>query len=174
MDTIARSADVSKATLYAHFSGKETLFTAVMQAELEQYGHHLSNIASAPVGNLREQLVLAATSLMDFMLRPSTLQMFRVIIAENTRIPEICRAAIAGKRQRSHHAVASIFQGGIDSGALRPHDPTEAATVFLAFIKGDLVWDCLISPRQPSVGQISTSANAIADRIIALYALPKG
>src|SRR5262245_33864929 len=37
MDTIAREAGVSKATVYAHFSGKEELFGAVVGRECERY-----------------------------------------------------------------------------------------------------------------------------------------
>ena len=39
MDTIAREAGVSKATVYAHFAGKEELFGAVIgrECELEQH-----------------------------------------------------------------------------------------------------------------------------------------
>src|ERR1700747_2635663 len=37
MDTIAREAGVSKATVYAHFSGKEELFGAVIERECERY-----------------------------------------------------------------------------------------------------------------------------------------
>src|SRR5262245_3207960 len=37
MDTIAREAGVSKATVYAHFSGKEELFGAVIERECGLY-----------------------------------------------------------------------------------------------------------------------------------------
>ncbi len=37
MDTIAREAGVSKATVYAHFGSKEELFGAVIERECEQY-----------------------------------------------------------------------------------------------------------------------------------------
>ena len=37
MDTIAREAGVSKATVYAHFGSKEELFGAVIERECERY-----------------------------------------------------------------------------------------------------------------------------------------
>jgi TetR/AcrR family transcriptional repressor of mexJK operon len=37
MDAIARDAGVSKATVYAHFAGKEELFGAVIGRECERY-----------------------------------------------------------------------------------------------------------------------------------------
>jgi TetR/AcrR family transcriptional repressor of mexJK operon len=37
MDAIAREAGVSKATVYAHFAGKEELFGAVIGRECEHY-----------------------------------------------------------------------------------------------------------------------------------------
>ena len=38
MDTIAREAGVSKATVYAHFANKEQLFGAVIAAVSERFG----------------------------------------------------------------------------------------------------------------------------------------
>ncbi|HXO91725.1 MAG TPA: helix-turn-helix domain-containing protein, partial [Stellaceae bacterium] len=37
MDSIAREAGVSKATVYAHFAGKEELFGAMIGRECERY-----------------------------------------------------------------------------------------------------------------------------------------
>ena len=42
MDAIARDAGVSKATVYAHFVGKEELFGAVIGRECEHYFDDLS------------------------------------------------------------------------------------------------------------------------------------
>ena len=52
MDAIARQADVSKATLYAHFSSKESLFIAVMDEQWQGYAAALDQIANDPNGDL--------------------------------------------------------------------------------------------------------------------------
>src|SRR5260370_42036486 len=49
MDTIAREAGVSKATVYAHFVGKEELFGAVIGRECGLYFARFSAGGPAPV-----------------------------------------------------------------------------------------------------------------------------
>src|SRR3954464_9652902 len=43
MDAIARTANVSKATLYAHFSGKEELFAAMVSGECRAQSRMLTS-----------------------------------------------------------------------------------------------------------------------------------
>src|SRR3954462_7448486 len=48
MDAIARTANVSKATLYAHFSGKEELFAAIVSHACRTQSRLLSASDTAP------------------------------------------------------------------------------------------------------------------------------
>lgn len=46
MDDIARAVGIKKASLYSHYSGKESIFTAVFNAILEDYTVFIDNLTS--------------------------------------------------------------------------------------------------------------------------------
>src|SRR5271155_488811 len=86
MDTIAREAGVSKATVYAHFAGKEELFGAVIGRECERY------LASFSVGELdprdvRASLTVLGRRFLELVLSPDGIALHRIISAEVTRFP---------------------------------------------------------------------------------------
>ena len=170
MDAIARRADVSKATLYAHFASKEALFAAVMLSQREGYERQLEEVAADQQGNFAERITRIGVSLLTFMLSPSKLQMFRVIIAENERIPDICQTFLKASREHSYQKVAGVFRDGITSGQLVPHDADEAARFFVAALRGDLVWSSLLGSQiRPSETEIAERVTAVVQPIVGLY-----
>ncbi|MEO1155519.1 MAG: TetR/AcrR family transcriptional regulator, partial [Pseudomonadota bacterium] len=88
VDDIARSAGVSKATLYSYFPDKRILFMEVAKSEClrqeeatdEMIGHH------APP---REALGIAAERMMRLFLSDLGRNVFRVCVAESERFPEL-------------------------------------------------------------------------------------
>jgi TetR/AcrR family transcriptional regulator, regulator of autoinduction and epiphytic fitness len=89
MAAIAKDADVSTATLYKHFANKETLFDAVVADRIQQF-----DIASPPDDidpslPLDEGLKQVSASFVELMRDDNTLDMFRVIISEVSRFPEL-------------------------------------------------------------------------------------
>src|SRR5262252_1705184 len=69
MDTIAREAGVSKATVYAHFAGKEELFGAGIGRECERF------LASFSAGDLdpldiRNSLTILGRRFLELVLSP--------------------------------------------------------------------------------------------------------
>src|SRR5271169_6014472 len=67
MDTIAREAGVSKATVYAHFSGKEDLFGAVIGRECERYFARFSARELDP-GDVRASLTVLGCRFLELLL----------------------------------------------------------------------------------------------------------
>src|SRR5687768_4961003 len=79
MDAIARMANVSKATLYAHFSGKEELFAAMISHACRTQ----SRLLSAPDAEgleLTEALSEIGRNLLSFILSPQAIAIFRVVV----------------------------------------------------------------------------------------------
>src|SRR5215470_3363319 len=72
MDTIAREAAVSKATVYAHFTGKEELFGAVVARLSERRFHGFSAEALDPV-DIESSLLTIATRFLDLVLSPEAI-----------------------------------------------------------------------------------------------------
>src|SRR5688572_6206965 len=86
MDAIAREAGVSKATVYAHYTGKEELFGAVV-AHLSQRRFHGFSVEALDPGDIEASLTTIAARFLDLVLSPEAIALNRIIIGEVTRFP---------------------------------------------------------------------------------------
>ncbi|MDQ2095800.1 TetR/AcrR family transcriptional regulator [Rhodalgimonas zhirmunskyi] len=88
VDEIARTAGVSKATLYSYFPDKGRLFMEVTRCECER-------LAQNALQEIREDappeqvLAAAALTLNRLLLTPVAQRMFRICVAERDRFPEL-------------------------------------------------------------------------------------
>ena len=91
MDQVSRTANVSKATLYAYFPSKDALFAAIMcdKGIDNPLGEDLFPTV---VSDLRAALEAIGFRMLRFMLRERTLAIYRIAIAESVRFPELGRA----------------------------------------------------------------------------------
>jgi TetR/AcrR family transcriptional regulator, mexJK operon transcriptional repressor len=129
MQQIADAAGVNKATLYYHFTDKDTLFAAVMADELERLraGVAQAMAAEAPLRvRLRQaaEFIFAATRadfgrLASEMRQHLTREQHERLFHEHPPPWELFRPAIA-------EAAAS--------GEIRPVDPGQAARLFFAMV----------------------------------------
>jgi TetR/AcrR family transcriptional regulator, mexJK operon transcriptional repressor len=86
MDTIAREAGVSKATVYAHFGSKEELFGAVIERECEQYFDRFS-AGELDTRDVRASLMILGRRFLELILSPDAIALHRIIVGEVTRFP---------------------------------------------------------------------------------------
>src|ERR1700733_2516799 len=90
MDAIARQAAVSKATLYAHFGGKDALFAALIVMECRHLSDQIGRGALyAP--DIREALLQVAKDFNNLLCSGEGLTMYRIVVAEAPRFPELGR-----------------------------------------------------------------------------------
>src|ERR1051325_11355025 len=78
MHAIAREAGVSKATVYAHYGGKEALFGAVVARLSERRFHSFSVEALDPV-DIEASLTVIAMRFLDLVLSPEAIALNRII-----------------------------------------------------------------------------------------------
>ena len=114
-DMIQREAGVSKSTVYAHFTNKEALFTAVIKSECTAFTRALHNIRFQP-GRLKETLGILARTYLDVVLSPSGLALYRVAIAESARFPALAHTFYLAGPQVSARLVADLLAGASQSG----------------------------------------------------------
>src|SRR6202030_99299 len=86
MDGIAREAGVSKATVYAHFTGKEELFGAIVARLSERRFGGVSVEALDPM-DIEASLNAIAHRFLDLVLSPEAISLNRIIVGEVTRFP---------------------------------------------------------------------------------------
>lgn len=90
MDAIAKRARVSKITVYAHFSSKQALFSAII-AELAGRltgAIERMTLAGLPPAQALRQL---ARAYLDLALAPRSLALHRLVVAEAARHPQLGR-----------------------------------------------------------------------------------
>ncbi len=143
MDAVARAAGVSKATLYTHFTSKAELFSAIVAAECARA---VPMVACHEVGDLpvSDALLRIGRTLLDLLLSPEALGVYRVVIAESPRFPELGRAF--------YHAGPALTLGALSEylalvdgrGELTVPDPTIAAELFWGMIRSHAHLRCLL------------------------------
>lgn len=137
MDQIARDAGVSKATVYAHFESKEKLFAAIVQGACAAYAEGIVP-ALTETDDMREALTRIARSIENFLLAPRTLGIYRVIIAEGPRFPELVQAFVDSGPLPFLKLLTEFFQRGSERGLLTVKNPRLAAHQLVWLVRGPL------------------------------------
>lgn len=106
MEAIAREAGVTKRTLYRRARNKGDLFVDVVDRLAQQAGMpQLSCIAPGP---LEQRLTSASVILLEWLLEPKSLALYRLVVAEAAQHPGLART-VDGPFQRATDAVAAIL-----------------------------------------------------------------
>lgn len=134
MDVVAGRAGVSKATIYAHFAGKDDLFGAIIRHRCEQVS--AARLMEGKGKNVREALTGMARQLMQTLLAPEALGMYRVVAAEAARQPELARAYFEAGPVQGKANLAAALSALAERGDLRIDDPWRAADLFVGMLRG--------------------------------------
>lgn len=158
MSIIAATAGVSKGTLYNYFAGKKELFAAFVQRECAQS-------LSVIFDDVDEDAPLAATlyqtgrRLVDMLTTESAILMFRMVVAEARKFPELAALFDAAGPQRALVRMAALIGHHAARGRISIEDPTFAASQLLS----------LMQPRalmQRRMGLIDAVPEAEKDRTV--------
>ncbi|CAA2109885.1 TetR/AcrR family transcriptional regulator [Variovorax paradoxus] len=170
-DMIQREAGVSKSTVYAHYPTKEALFTAVVEIECAAFTAAMRRAEIRP-GKLRETLTDLARAYLDVVLSPTGLSLFRVVVGEAPRFPNLARRfyvagpqAVAG--MVAEHLVGAAAAGDIDLSELGRDG---AARLFINLVRGEPQLQCLTHPdAAPSAAQIDQWISEAVGTFIRAY-----
>lgn len=146
MDEVARTAAVSKQTIYHHFGNKEMLFAAIVR-DLSQ--DLLDTTAFEAKGDIRAVLRGLGFYLLDLAMQADSLAMHRLIIAESARFPELGQIAYASGARPSIQALARYLANQSRSGVLAVADAEFAAEQFFGLVLGQLHLRALICGERP-------------------------
>jgi TetR/AcrR family transcriptional regulator, regulator of autoinduction and epiphytic fitness len=147
MDRIAGRAQVSKRTVYNHFSGKDALFDAILErlwvateAKLK-----LTYRADRP---LREQLLSLVEQKLAMSDDPQFLDLARVLIAEAIHAPQRAREMLCRLGGREE-ALTVWIRAAMADGRLKDGDPAFAAAQLQALVKGFAFWPQITMGQPP-------------------------
>ena len=137
MDTIAREAGVSKATVYAHFAGKEELFGAVIGRECGLYFARFSAGELNP-NNVRASLTVLGRRFLELVLSPDAIALHRIILGEVTRFPGLGEVFWRAGPERQRVQIEAFLQVAASCGTLSVPDTRLAAEQFVGLVRGDI------------------------------------
>jgi AcrR family transcriptional regulator len=171
VDVIALGAGVSKATVYSHFGDKKRLFVACVLEEADAMRADLGAcLASCSGGDVEEVLQAIGERIMEVVLSPAVASLYRQVIAEAGRFPEIGRMVFEGGARMLQAAVAAQLQRWDERGVLRVPDARTAAIQFLALCQGDLaVQSRLAVLAHPADAQIRETVRAAVQTFVRAY-----
>lgn len=133
MDAIAACADVSKATVYAHFASKDALFQATVDAMVSEMPDRWEALLASG-GSLQLRLAAVAHDLVAMTAAPM-LQAIHRMLALSTQLSlqradtywDLCFA-------RYHRAMQRCLRAEIRQGTLAIADVAQASAQFFALI----------------------------------------
>jgi TetR/AcrR family transcriptional regulator, mexJK operon transcriptional repressor len=161
MDAIAAAAGVSKATVYAHFAGKEALFTEMVSDYCRQQRAAIAEIeAEHPAA--QEGLERIALTIMRYLAHPRATAFSRMILGESTRFPELGRAFVESGFIGLQQEVAGFLARAAGRGELSADDPELAAELFINMIRGAVQFRSLHTGKPPSEAELRRIAAAAA------------
>jgi TetR/AcrR family transcriptional repressor of mexJK operon len=134
MDMIAEAANVSRQTIYNQFESKEALFQALVDQLVGELIAPLGKVAAG--SSLRETLNSFAEHALEFVLRPKTLALHRLVIG-SVGFPDFGRTAYDAGPARAYETLAMFLRDQARLGRLELEDPILAAVHFFALVTRD-------------------------------------
>ncbi|WP_449467766.1 TetR/AcrR family transcriptional regulator [Stenotrophomonas humi] len=153
MDRIAATAEVSKRTVYNHFSSKDELFTAILW-QLWEASRSLESAAYDPARPLREQLLAFIEQKLRLLSDASFIDLSRVAMAELVHAPERARTMM-GRLAEKEEGLTTWIRAAQADGRLHTNiAPADAAHQLQGMVKAFAFWP------QVAMGQPPLSDNA--------------
>lgn len=137
MDAIAAEAGVSKQTVYSHFGAKDALFAAIVEGKCDDLMAPM-RLPEAPVDGPAKVLGDLARRFVATVFAEPNMALFRVVIAESGRFPELAQAFYRAGPVTAVGSLAGYLGGLDDKGVLAVRDPKASARLFFAMLRGDL------------------------------------
>lgn len=159
VDDIVREAGVSKATLYSYFPDKRLLFLEVAKIECRAQSEEAIAQVEA-TDDIREGLTQAATRMVRFFTSDVGMQVYRIVVGENQRFPEIGREFYDAGPGRARGILRDYLQRGVDDGKLAIDDVELAADQFPELCKAGI-------HVQMALGLRDRPTDAEIDRVVA-------
>ncbi|MGZ0146009.1 TetR/AcrR family transcriptional regulator [Kribbella sp. WER1] len=139
---IAERSGVSRATLFKQFPSKAALFDAIVTESWSTADEE----DPPPAGNVVDGLSAIGRRYADLLSRPQMTDLFRIVIAELPRFPELAHAQFSRGKMPYFESVRSYLLAEHEAGTIQVDDADLAATQFLGMISNYIFWPTLLVP----------------------------
>lgn len=134
IEEIVRRVGGSKASLYAYFGSKEKLFWEVLNQLSEQFMTELA-VPTEADADIESTLIALGRRFLTLFLNPARCRLFRTMIAESARFPELAQNFFE-RGSRLRHAVSAYLELQHRAGRVDCPNSELAAIQFLELVKG--------------------------------------
>lgn len=134
IEEIVRRVGGSKASLYSYFGSKENLFWEVLNQLSDRFMTELA-VPTQADADIEGTLAAIGRRFLTIFLDPQRCRLFRTMIAESARFPELSRAFFE-RGMRARRAVADYLRLQHEAGRIDYLDADVAAMQFLELVKG--------------------------------------
>lgn len=173
MDMVAARAGVSKATIYAHFQGKDVLFAAIIGRRCDDEADGLGAVSLDEAMGAREALTTMARHLMAMLLRPEVLGIYRMVVSEAARHPDLARVFYDAGPMRGKARLAECLNTLHGRGVVNVPDPWQAMDQFIGMLRAECFHRTLLGlPADPRCTLDKTIDGAV-ETMLRAYG-PKG
>lgn len=162
MDAIAAEAEVSKRTVYCHFSGKDGLFAAVMASLCERAGgsDRMVEILD-PARHPKEALTRFGIEFLTLLTSQEGIAIYRVVVAEAGRFPELGEVFYNTGPKRTIEGLSAFLAEKHSMRELTVPNPAKAAEHFVDLIKGGLHLRLVLGvAKPPTTTEITVEVDA--------------
>lgn len=151
MTAVFRALGGSKTTLWSYFPSKEKLFAAVLEDQISAYQEQLQQLLDRS-DDLSTAVVAFCRGFIAKVLSPDVIDLYRLVVAEGARFPEIGKIFQERAIQPTQATIAHFLARHISEGTLRVTDPLNAARVLTSLCTGKqhevLVGGEMLTPTQ--------------------------
>ncbi|GAA3551787.1 TetR/AcrR family transcriptional regulator [Amycolatopsis ultiminotia] len=139
---IAERSGVSRATLFKQFPSKAALFDAIVTESWSAADED----DPPQAGNVVDGLGIIGRRYAELLGRARMSDLFRIVIAELPRFPELAHAQFSQGKMPYFESVRSYLLAEHEAGTVRIEDVDLAATQFLGMISNYVFWPTLLVP----------------------------
>jgi AcrR family transcriptional regulator len=168
MNEIARSAGVSKGTLYVYFADKNRLFEAIVEEEARERGQLSFNFDPARdvVTTLRE----FGQTFIGSQCRPGGGSSIRTVMAIAERMPEVGRRFYENVLEKTNNRLADYLKTHVGSNDLAIDDYQLAASQFTMMCQASLFLPFIFQAAPaPSAERIAEVVESATQMFLAMY-----
>jgi AcrR family transcriptional regulator len=168
MGEIARTAGVSKGTLYVYFVDKNRLFEAIVEQECLEQGHTAFNFD--PSRDPETTLSEFGRAFIQVLCRPEGGSSLRTVMAIAERKPEVGRRFYEEVIALTHRRFADYLDSQCATGTLKIDDTMLAAGQYLEMCKATLFLPYIFQAAPaPSGEQIAYAVDSATRVFLAAY-----
>jgi AcrR family transcriptional regulator len=168
MNEIARSAGVSKGTLYVYFADKNRLFEAMIEEEVLERGQLSFNLDPARdvVTTLRE----FGQTFIQWQCRPGGGSSTRTVMAIAERMPELGRSFYKNVIEKTNNRLADYLKAHVGPNDLAIDDCQLAASQFTMVCQASLFLPFIFQAAPaPSAERMAEVVESATEMFLAMY-----